>query len=214
MPRRIYFVQTKLFEGDDLEQFLDSGLFEAVIIASPLTVHVEQAIAALQRDLDVLSEVTPCASLQEAQHLVAAAAKSKATYMLAENSRWHDEIELVKRMADADCFGRIYFGEGEYVHDCKDLYRDSKGRLTWRGNRLGGVIYCTHSLGPLLYIFDDRVERISCMANQMTDALNFDPQIRGPFNFQMMMWTEKGHVLRVRVDTVSPRPHRPALPGH
>ena len=43
-----------------------------------------------------------------------------------------DEVELLKRMNDDGRFGEAYYFEGEYLHDCKDLWFDSEGNRTWR----------------------------------------------------------------------------------
>jgi predicted dehydrogenase len=127
--------------------------------------------------------------------------------MLAENYCYLDEVELVKRLADSGSFGEIYYGEGEYVHDCRDLFQDEEGTPTWRGNTGKGTglgVYCTHSLGPLLYVLDDRVTQVAALANE---ASRIPAGRAGHFNFIMLMQTAKGATLRVRVDTVSRRPH-------
>jgi predicted dehydrogenase len=193
----------------DLEPFLDCGL-DAVIICSPVRSHAEQAAAALERDIHVLSEVTAAHSLEAARMLADAAARTRACYMLAENYRYFDAIELLKRMADDGRFGELYFAEGEYLHDCKDLWVDAEGKPTWRGGggkTPGYGVYCTHSLGPLLYILDDRVTRVSATANDTSLVV---PGRVGLFNFVMLMATAGGRTIRVRVDTVSPRPHQTA----
>jgi len=97
----------------ELDPFLESGL-DAVIICSPVRFHAEQAAAALDRGLHVLSEVTAVHSLEAADSLAKAAARSSAQYMLAENYRYFDEIELVRRMAEVGRLGEIYHAEGEY----------------------------------------------------------------------------------------------------
>lgn len=189
----------------ELEPFLESGI-QAVVIASPVPCHAEQAVAALRCGVHVLSEVTACHTLEAAADLVRAARESRAVYMLAENYRYLDEVELVKRMVEDRRFGEIYYGEGEYLHDCKDLWRNPDGTLTWRGRgRLG--VYCTHSLGPLLYVFADRVTHVSALASE---GISFDPEVTSPVQYVMQMRTARGRVLRVRVDHTSPRPHQMA----
>jgi predicted dehydrogenase len=193
----------------ELEPFLESGV-DAAIICSPVRFHAEQAAAALERGIHVLCEVTAAHSIEAARVLVQAAARSRAHYMLAENYRYLDEIELLKRMADDGRFGDIYFAEGEYLHDCRDLWLDEDGKPTWRGERgktPGYGVYCTHSLGPLLYILDDRVDQVACLANDTSLLTAHRP---GYFNFVMLMRTSRGRTVRVRVDTVSPRPHQAA----
>jgi predicted dehydrogenase len=145
-------------------------------------------------------------TLEEAKALERAARASRALYMMAENYRFLNEVELLKRLHDAGRFGELYYGAGEYLHDCRDLWYSRDGQLTWRGR--GGLgVYCTHSLGPLLYITGDRVETVSALA---VPGGKFDPQVTHPTMHLMQMITGRGVVLRVRVDHVSPRPHQMA----
>jgi predicted dehydrogenase len=189
----------------DLESFLNADI-DAVVIASPVPFHVEQAIAALKAGKHVLSEVTSCQTVEEAEALVAAARSSSAIYMLAENYRYLDEVELLRRLHGDGRFGELYYGEGEYLHDCRDLWYDEHHELTWRGRGLLGV-YCTHSLGPLLYVTGDRVETVSALA---VPGGQFDPRVTHAAMHLMQMVTVGGVTLRVRVDHTSPRPHQMA----
>ena len=184
----------------DLEAFLDSGI-DACVICSPVGCHVEQAIPCLERDIHVLSEVPAAGTLEDGRLLVEAASRSSAHYMLAENYCYYDEIELVKRMVEAGRFGQVYFAEGAYTHDCKFLWRNEDGSLTWRGEGFANV-YCTHSLGPLLYILQDRVKSVSCLANP---SELYDPEIHWQGNHLMLMRTEKERTVLVRVDHLSSR---------
>ncbi len=187
----------------DYAQFLAADL-DAVIIASPLPFHARQSIAALAAGKHVLSEVTAAATLDDARALVTAARASAGVYMLAENSRYLDEVELVKRLHDAGRFGAVYYGEGEYIHDCRGLWHQEDGSLTWRG-RGELSVYCTHSLGPLLYVTGDRVASVGALA---VPGGKFDPQVIMPTLHLLQMTTTTGVTLRVRVDHVSPRPHQ------
>ncbi len=187
------------------DAFLNADI-DAVVVASPLPYHATQAVAALAAGKHVLSEVTACSTREDAQALVRAARASSAVYMLSENYRYLDEVELLKRMYDDGRFGEVYFGEGEYLHDCRGIYYNADGSLTWRGK--GGLgVYCTHSLGPLLYILNDRVTSVNALA---VPAGKFDPQVITPTLHVMQMTTAAGRMLRVRVDHTSPRPHQMA----
>jgi predicted dehydrogenase len=190
----------------DWEAFLAAGV-DAVVIASPLPFHAEQAVAALGAGKHVLSEVTACATMDEARALVRAARASGAVYMMAENYRFLDEVELVKRLHDAGRFGDVYYGEGEYIHDCRELWYNPDGSLTWRGR--GGLgVYGTHSLGPLLYITGDRVARVSAVA---VPGGKFDPAVTRPTLYSIHCTTTGGALFRIRYDSVSPRPGRHAF---
>jgi predicted dehydrogenase len=192
----------------DWEAFLGSGI-DAAVIASPVNCHAEQAVGCLERGIHVLSEVTAASNLEDARRLVRAARAGArrqagaAVYMLAENYRYLDEVELIKRLQDAGRFGEVYFAEGAYIHDCKDLWRNPDGSLTWRGKGLLGV-YCTHSLGPVLYLLGDRVTSVSSLANP---SELYDPEVHQQGNHVMLMRTAKGRTVLVRVDHLSSRPH-------
>ena len=190
---------------DDLEAFLASDI-DAVTVASPLPFHAEQASAALRRGKHVLSEVTACITMEQARELLAAQRAGGAVYMMAENYRYLDEIELLKRMHDAGRFGKLYYGEGEYLHDCQGLWYDDRGHLTWRGQG-GADVYGTHSLGPLLYITGERVAQVSALA--VPGGL-YDAQVTIPTMHILQLVTDGGLVFRVRVDHVSRRPHQMA----
>lgn len=184
------------------EAFLDSGI-HAAVVASPVPCHAAQSIACLERGVHVLCEVGPTAKLDEARALARAAARSKATYMLAENCNFIDEVELLKRMIGDGLLGEIFYAEGAYLHDVRGLWHTEDGSLTWRARGEQGV-YCTHSLGPLLYALEDRVTRVACLA---TSSHIVDPETGHANNHVLLMRSAKGRTLSVRVDTMSPQPY-------
>jgi len=189
----------------DFERFLDEAPVDAVVIASPVPLHAEQSMIALDRGIHVLCEVPACDCLADARALADAGDRSEALYMLAENSCYMDEPVLVRRMARAGCFGDLLYGEAEYLHDCRDLWRDAAGRLTWRAQTLGKkTMYITHSLGPILEVFDDRVVALSSLA--YGSAAVYDPEVDIPVGHVVALETAGGAALKVRIDNVAPRP--------
>ena len=54
------------------EKMLDDARPDAVVVATPMQFHVAQSIAALQRNIHVLCEVTAAVSMDEARWLVQA----------------------------------------------------------------------------------------------------------------------------------------------
>jgi predicted dehydrogenase len=67
------------------DEMLDKANLDAVLLGTPMPLHVPQAIAALQHNLHVLSEVPAGVSLDECRALVRAARASRGLYVLAEN---------------------------------------------------------------------------------------------------------------------------------
>jgi predicted dehydrogenase len=188
----------------EYETFLGHGL-DVVILATPDPLHARQAALALEKGIGVISEVPAATTVEDGRRLARAAAKSGGFYMLLENYGYRDEIELLRRLVQAGKFGEVYFGEGEYLHDCRGLNRFADGTLTWRGRAFSGYVYIWHSLRPLLHILDDRAVRVSAMQTLKPGRLEAGIEI--PDNVVCLFETAAGRLLKIRVDIVSPRPH-------
>lgn len=185
----------------DIDAFFDAD-FDIAVISSPMPSHAEHSIKALAAGKHVLCEVTACSTEAEARQIVAAANDAPGLFMLAENCIYYDEIEAVKRLADAGQFGQIYYGEGDYIHDIEGLWYRGDGTRTWRGE--GGMgVYGTHGIGPLLYISGDRVATVR--ATGVAEGA-FRPDLPFPAMHLVEMTTDRGAVFRTRVDIMSRRP--------
>jgi predicted dehydrogenase len=188
----------------DYERFLRHGL-DLIILATPDPLHAQMAAQALEAGVGVISEVPAATTVEDGRRLAQAAHKSGGFYMLLENYGYRDEIELIRRLVQAGKFGDVYFGEGEYLHDCRGLNRFADGRLTWRGRAFSQYVYIWHSLRPLLYILNDRTTRVTAMQTMQPGRLEADIQIAD--NVVSLFETGGGRMLKIRVDIVSPRPH-------
>ena len=190
----------------DYVEMLDNEQLDAVIIATPMHLHVPQSVEALKRGVNVLSEVTAAVSLRQCEELVRACRESDAKYMLAENYCYRPNVVLVQSLVERGFFGRVYFGEGEYIHDVKAMHHHATGQPTWRavwqvGKR--GCTYCTHSLGPLILWFQDRVESVSCHGT----GVHTDPGHVMDDTVIMLCKMSKGGLVKIRLDMMSNRPH-------
>ncbi len=188
------------------EKMLDEARPDAVVIASPMQFHVPQAIAALQRGIHVLSEVTAAVSIDEARWLVQECKKSPAVYMMAENYTYMKPNVLVRSMVDAGLFGDVYYAEGEYIHELSSLHHTADGKPTWRYYwqvGVNGCTYPTHSLGPCLQWTKERPVSISSIGTGHWT----DPEHAMEDTVLLLCKTASGKLMRVRVDMLSKRPH-------
>lgn len=207
-------------EGDELgieqnrryrifEDMLDSDI-DAVVIATPMQCHVPQAIAALEAGKHVLSEVTAGVTMDELWWLVESVEKYKKTYMMAENYIYMPQIQLVKELVKKGMFGECYYAEGMYVHNIDPLFVYPDGRTSWRsywqcGKR--GAFYPTHSLGPVMQWFPgDHITEISTFSPGIYNMLG----LKQDSGTTTMCRLESGKLVQLRVDCLSPRPHRMA----
>ena len=190
----------------DYDAMLDKSDLDAVIIGTPMPLHVPQSIAALARGVHVLSEVPAGVSLDECRRLVEACVASKAVYMMAENAMYTKPVVFVRELARQGLFGELYYAEGEYLHELKELNEVTKWRRQWQTG-IAGVTYGTHSLGPILqWMGNDRVVRVCC-----EDAGQRYKDPRGDAYAQttpvMLCKTAKNALIKIRVDMLSNRPH-------
>ena len=188
------------------DDMLESDI-DAVVISTPMQLHVPQAIAALEAGKHVMSEVTAGVTMDELWWLIEAVEKSGKVYMMAENYCYIPEVQLIGNMVRQGLFGEVFFGEGEYIHNIGDLLIYPNGKTSWRkywqlGKR--GCFYPTHSLGPVMKWFQrDRIKSISCFGT----GWNSRPELRQEDLTQTLCQMESGKLIKIRLDCVSNRPH-------
>ena len=189
----------------DYEKMLEDEDIDIVVLGTPENLHVPQSISGLKAGKHVISEVTAATSLEQCYELVRAVRGSQTKYMMAENSCYSKSNVLIKNMIRQGLFGEIYFGEGEYVHNVKSIHHDSQGNPTWRYYWQVGVNRCnyaTHSLGPVLQWFDERVVSVCCLGT----GVHTDPEHAMEDTILMLCKTESGALIKIRIDMLSNRP--------
>lgn len=191
----------------EAEALFDSGDVDAVVIGTPMHFHASQAIMALQRDIHVLCEVTAGVSVDECRDLVRAARASQARYMMAENYIYMKPNILVRELARAGLFGQLYYGEGAYIHELKELNEKTPWRRRWQTG-VNACTYPTHSLGPVMEWFG--AERVVSVCAMGTGHHYRDPrgdEYEMEDSVTMSCRLSNGGLVHVRVDMVSDRPH-------
>lgn len=182
---------------DSYEDFLKSDI-DIVVVATPLPTHAEFSIKALENGKHVLCEVPPVNSIDEAKALVKAVETSKKKYMLTQNTCYYPHIRAWKKIIEKGLLGELIYAEGEYIHPLEDFFikQASEGN-PWRAE-LPPLHYCTHSLGPLLFLMEDRV--ILAQGFKTDSTLNI-PQVKNPApRMEVGIFkTEKGSVIKILV---------------
>jgi len=137
---------------------------DAIVVATPLPVHVPCAIEALEGGKHVLSEVPAAATLEQCEALARAVERTGLKYMFAENMNYMAYLQTYEHLVRQGTIGRPIYAEAEYIHDCRGLMHDREDGITpgsatgrtWRAS-MPPIHYCTHSLGPVLEILDTRI---------------------------------------------------------
>jgi hypothetical protein len=152
---------------DNADEFLE-GDFDAVLLATYCPEHALDAIRCLDAGKHVLSEVTAFHTMAEGVRLVEAVERSGLVYNLAENYPFTAPHMYLARRWKEGLFGELMYAEGEYVHEVRSLcYTYIDGVPIVPGNTmhqwrswLNFHYYCTHSLGPAMFITGLRPTRV------------------------------------------------------
>jgi len=140
----------------DLDACLTAGVCDAVLIATPMALHARQSIQAMNAGKHVLCEVPACISHAEALELIETCERTRVVFMMGENLNYMRPQMMVLNMVRKGALGDLSYAEGAYLHDCRDLYFNPDGTLTWRGRihgtePAGGNTYPTHPFGPIAW---------------------------------------------------------------
>lgn len=119
---------------------LDSGLVDAVIVATPHYDHPEIAIEAFQRGIHVLSEKPIAVSVDRADAMITAARESGSRFGVMYQMRSTGRFQAARRIAEEGRLGEIYRTQLVLGWYRSQAYYNSGGwRATWAGEG-GGVL--------------------------------------------------------------------------
>ena len=189
------------------EDMLQSDI-DAVLIATPMHLHVPQTLLALEAGKHVLCEVTAGVTMDELFWLKEAVEKQTQVYMMCENYCYRPDAVLIRTLVEKGYLGEIYYAESEYIEDIRSWLIYPNGKKSWRqywqvGKR--GAFYPTHSVGPVMQWFaGDRIDEISCFGVGPYVA----PQFRQEDTNTVMIRLRSGKLIKIRIDVMSPRPNQ------
>lgn len=191
----------------DYDEMLEKAEINAVLIGTPMPLHVPQAMAALRKNLHVLSEVPAGVSIDECKQLVMVAHASQAIYALAENYLHTRSNRLVTELVHAGLFGETYYAEGEYLHEISGYLPKTPWRRKWQVG-INGNTYPTHSLGPILqWMPGDRVMSVSCIGSGRHARDAQGKRYEQEDTAITLCKMKSGGLVKLRLDLLSGRPH-------
>ena len=183
----------------EYEKMLDEANLDVVIVETGADIHAEFCCIALERNINVLSDIPNVASLEEAEKLWKAAQKSKAIISTGANPNEQKFAVMLKEFHESGLLGKPYCMEAEYIHwwmpgSDEDIHLNENG--DWR-KLLIPIRYCTHSLGPLLAILNEDLRNVSCFGT----GEHAEAQYEGFMTDDMMcaqFQTESGVIIRLQ----------------
>ncbi len=180
---------------DDYDKMLREADLDAVIVETGADIHAEFCAKALEKNINVLSDIPNVASLAEAEMLWKAAERSSAILSTGANPNEQKFTVLLQDFHEKGLLGKPYCMEAEYIHwslpkSDEHIHLNENG--DWR-RLLIPIRYCTHSLGPLLTVLDEELRYVSCFGTgaHAGDGSTKDDMMCAQFR------TESGVVVRL-----------------
>jgi predicted dehydrogenase len=191
----------------DYGRFLEAPL-DIVVVSTPMQYHAEQAIGALEAGKHVLSEVTAATTIADCEKIVQTVKRTGLVYMMAENTCYYHFVRQWKDWMRQGRLGDIFYAEAEYIHELHNMiYNPQTGERYWRADR-PPIYYCSHSLGPLLMLMEDRIVQ----ATGAHSGYSILPADIGPgaLNMEVALFkTQRGAVIKLLRSSVAYR--KPAI---
>ena len=112
-----------------LEDALDAGTFEAVLIMVPHGFHEQLAVTAIRAGKHVLLEKPMAPTLDACDRILAASKQSTAVFLVAENAQYWPEVVLTKGLIDDGAVGEVITARAWY---CAPPMNEFLGEGNWR----------------------------------------------------------------------------------
>ncbi|MGG5170721.1 Gfo/Idh/MocA family protein [Pseudarthrobacter sp. J1738] len=148
------------------EELLASDV-DAVAIFTQRWTHGPLVVQALRAGKHVYSAVPMAISEDEIAAIIEAVRETGLTYMMGETSYYNPATVHARNQRAAGKFGRIFYSEGDYVHDMDlgfyDAYQYSGGE-NWKATAsYPPMLYPTHAIGGVLGAIGGYAVSVSCI---------------------------------------------------
>ncbi|MBE6371810.1 MAG: Gfo/Idh/MocA family oxidoreductase [Lentisphaerae bacterium] len=148
----------------DYTEMLDKHEFDLILVETGADIHADFCIKALNRNINVFSDIPSVANLDEAGRLWAAEQSSRAKLMTGANPNEWGFVNTLVDLYKRGLLGEPYYMEAEYIHASRmpAALNPFMVHSPWR-KTLVPIVYCTHSLGPLLRIMKEVLRYAICV---------------------------------------------------
>ncbi|WP_154605731.1 MULTISPECIES: Gfo/Idh/MocA family protein [Arthrobacter] len=141
----------------DYSEMFDSVRPDVVHICTPHAEHVDPAIAALERGINVVGEKPLASTLEDGDRLVAAAAASSARMGVCFQNRYNVAVRVMADRISSGEFGSVVGGAATVMwHRTPEYYQNRPWRGTWAGGG-GGLLMnqAIHTLDLLQWMLGE-----------------------------------------------------------
>lgn len=141
-----------------LDELLDRGGVDLVVIATPHDTHAALAIRAMDLGKHVVVDKVMCLNVREADEMIAASRRNGVLLSAFQNRRWDWDFLTVKQALADDLIGAPYLIESSILR-----HRAPRG---WRANAdaAGGILFDwgAHFIDQALQLVPGEVASVTC----------------------------------------------------
>jgi len=149
-----------IFSYNEYDQFLESGLVDAVYICLPNHLHYEYAKRAMKKGIHVLCEKPLALSSQDCQDLIETAENHKVKFMTAYRLHFDPANLKAVELAQKGKIGQLRYFNSNFSFIVKDPHNIRLKNETGGGPLWDIGVYC---LNAARYIFHSEPLEVMCM---------------------------------------------------
>ena len=143
---------------ETLDQLLESGGADLVVIATPHATHAPLAIQAMAAGKHLVVDKVMCLNGEEADRMIDASRRHRVVMSVFHNRRWDWDFLTVKKVLDEGLLGTPYLFETTILRN--------RGPRGWRGeaDASGGILYDwgAHLIDHALQLVPASVRSVTC----------------------------------------------------
>ena len=189
------------------DAFAATGRFDAVVVASPPSFHVDQCISALQRGVPVLLEKPVSPDLTGALKLQSAVKDTAVPLLLGYTWRWWPPLLKVKTLVDQQAVGQlrhVKFTMAAHLADWHPWERYQDFFMASKTLGGGAILDESHWLDLMLWFFG-MPEKLFAKVEKVSDL-----EIDSDDNVDMLVFYDSGMRVSLHLDLYA-RPHEKCI---
>ncbi len=180
-----------IFAYDSLDAPLADDRVDIITVAVPNDSHIDIVLRALEAGKNVICEKPVAMDSRELEEMISAAEKSGRIFSVHQNRRFDVDFLAMKQIKESGELGDIINIESR-IHGSRGIPSD------WRGEKKhgGGMVldWGVHLIDQLLQIFDEKIERVNCVFDHITNQEVDD-------GFKLNIYFEGGKSAYIEVGT-------------
>ena len=169
---------------ESYEDLLADGELDAVVLATPHSMHCEQIVAAAKAGKHVFVEKPLGVTAKSAEEAAAAAAQKRLTLAVGYNWRFQPALREAKRMLDDGRLGKLLHIEGNFCGPsayrfAREHWRQDRGEAPAGGMTGRGV----HVVDAMLYLAGSRIASVVAQSDRLVHDYGVDDTTSMLFRF-------------------------------